>query len=309
MVSSASFGLSGNISAPAWTTSGIRYQNVAATLTDTTSSGTVALAYTDVWGGNTVAASAAATFTNYYGSFFKNPIAGTNVTLTNRYALGADSINTTTLAIGGTVTGPDGGTWTSAGINLSAGSVGAPSLTFGGDTTTGWFRPAANQLEVSISGVKKFDYGVTNSGAWTFSAAVNFAGNVGSNVLNTGNPFSVGLSGSNPQLQFNFNGVKTISTSNIGMFAFGGTTSSFPGLKQSGTNLLVRLADDSGDANISANLLQPHGFTVSTLPASPTTGSIAYVTDAVACTFLATLTGGGTTYCPVTYNGTAWVGG
>lgn len=56
-------------------------------------------------------------------------------------------------------------------------------------------------------------------------------------------------------------------------------------------------------------VITPAGYTVSTLPVSPATGSIAYVTDAVACTFLATLTGGSSTYCPVTYNGAAWVGG
>src|ERR1019366_5324021 len=54
-----SFGLSGNISAPAWTTAGIRYKNVTATMTDTSSSGTVAAARTDNFGGNTIAASAA----------------------------------------------------------------------------------------------------------------------------------------------------------------------------------------------------------------------------------------------------------
>jgi hypothetical protein len=48
-------------------------------------------------------------------------------------------------------------------------------------------------------------------------------------------------------------------------------------------------------------------YTVSTLPTG-ITGAIAYVTDAVACTFLAALTGGGSTVCPVFYNGTAWVG-
>jgi hypothetical protein len=50
------------------------------------------------------------------------------------------------------------------------------------------------------------------------------------------------------------------------------------------------------------------GYTVATLP-SGSIGSIAYVTDAVACTFLAALTGSGSTVCPVFYNGTAWVGG
>ena len=100
MVSGASFGLSGNISAPAWTTSGVRYKNAAATLTDTSSSGTVAAAYTDLWGGNTIAASSATTFTQYYGSYFKVPVAGTNVTFTNAYALGADSI---AVPAGGTI--------------------------------------------------------------------------------------------------------------------------------------------------------------------------------------------------------------
>lgn len=87
-VDGASFSLTGNISAPAWTTNGIRYKNVAATLTDTTSTGTVATAYTNVFGGNTIAASNATTFTNYYTTYINQPTAGTNVTLTNRWALG-----------------------------------------------------------------------------------------------------------------------------------------------------------------------------------------------------------------------------
>lgn len=90
-VISGTFGLSGNISAPAWTTSGIRYKNSAATITDTTSSGTVAAAYTNAWNGNTIAATNPTTFTNYYGSYFTQPSAGANVTMTNGWAAGADS--------------------------------------------------------------------------------------------------------------------------------------------------------------------------------------------------------------------------
>lgn len=108
-VSSSSFGLSGNISAPAWTTAGIRYANVAATLTDTTSSGTVAAARTDNFGGSTIAASSATTFTQYYTAYFNNPTAGSNVNFTNKSALGADSISigganqgTNALAVTGT---------------------------------------------------------------------------------------------------------------------------------------------------------------------------------------------------------------
>lgn len=86
-VVSAPFGLSGNISSAAWTTSGIRYANAAATLTDTSSSGTVAAAYTDLFGGNTIAASNSTTFTDYATAFFGVPSAGTNVTLTNAWSI------------------------------------------------------------------------------------------------------------------------------------------------------------------------------------------------------------------------------
>lgn len=51
------------------------------------------------------------------------------------------------------------------------------------------------------------------------------------------------------------------------------------------------------------------GYLVSTLPAGAAAGARAHVTDAIACTFLASLTGGGATYCPVSYSGAAWVGG
>ncbi|PIF60080.1 hypothetical protein [Flavobacterium sp. 2] len=47
-------------------------------------------------------------------------------------------------------------------------------------------------------------------------------------------------------------------------------------------------------------------YTVATLPAG-VVGDTAYVTDATNPTYLSTLTGGGTTVCPVFYNGNTWV--
>lgn len=139
VVSGASISLSGNQSAAAWTTSGIRYKNVAATFTDTTSSGTVAAAYTNVFGGSTIAASSAVTFTAYFNTFFKAPIAGTNVTFTNLSALGADSVSiggaaqsTFALAVTGTVSISGattiGGAITYGGVTLSNAAVGTGSL-------------------------------------------------------------------------------------------------------------------------------------------------------------------------------------
>lgn len=88
-----SFTLQGDIMSPAWTTNGIKYKSGAAVYTDTTSSGTVAAAYTNLFSaGSTIAASSATTYTNYFGSYFKDPTAGTNVTMTNKWALGADSV-------------------------------------------------------------------------------------------------------------------------------------------------------------------------------------------------------------------------
>jgi hypothetical protein len=49
-------------------------------------------------------------------------------------------------------------------------------------------------------------------------------------------------------------------------------------------------------------------YTVATLPASPIEGAMAIVTDNnVACVFLASLTGGGSTHCPVGYINGAWI--
>lgn len=65
------------------------------------------------------------------------------------------------------------------------------------------------------------------------------------------------------------------------------------------------------DADQSVTLYAPiisKGYTVATLPAG-VTGARAHVTDAVACTFMGALTGGGAVVCPVFYNGSAWVGG
>lgn len=76
----------------AWTTNGARFANPSVTLTDTSSSGTVAAAYTDLFSGDTIAASSSVTYTNYYGGYRTAPVAGTNVTITNAWAFGADSI-------------------------------------------------------------------------------------------------------------------------------------------------------------------------------------------------------------------------
>lgn len=57
---------------------------------------------------------------------------------------------------------------------------------------------------------------------------------------------------------------------------------------------------------VASGTVRTGGYTVSTLPTG-VTGARAYVTDALTPTFLTTIVGGGTTVCPVFYNGTNWV--
>lgn len=52
-----------------------------------------------------------------------------------------------------------------------------------------------------------------------------------------------------------------------------------------------------------------HGYTVATLPTAGTAGRMAYVTDALAPSFLTAVVGGGAVIAPVFDNGTNWIGG
>ena len=63
-----------------------------------------------------------------------------------------------------------------------------------------------------------------------------------------------------------------------------------------------------GTGSVVANApIKAQGYTVATLPTAGTIGRIAYVTDALAPTYLGVLTGGGAVKTPVFDNGTAWV--
>lgn len=153
-VSSNNFGLSGAISAATWTTNGVQYKNAAATLTDTTAAtGTTAAEYSSVFGGNTIAATnSSVVFTNYYDAYFKQPAAGTNVTLTHAWGVGTDSEFVT-----------------------GAGSAAAPSLAVGASNTG--FYQASGEFGITVGGTTKADFNITNSSAWTFGGnSINTVG-------------------------------------------------------------------------------------------------------------------------------------
>jgi hypothetical protein len=59
---------------------------------------------------------------------------------------------------------------------------------------------------------------------------------------------------------------------------------------------------------VTAYLVAQSGqYTVATLPNPPSQYQMAWVTDASSPTFLGIITGGGSTVCPVFYNGSHWV--
>ena len=133
--------ISGNISAAAWATNGLRIKGVPGTLTDTSTaeSGTVATGYTDVLGGNSIAATnTGVTYTNYISEYVKAPVAGTHVTITNPYAIGADSLivgtsNAFTVSAAGAVNALS--TVTAAG-EIVTGTAATDTATLGSEVTT-----------------------------------------------------------------------------------------------------------------------------------------------------------------------------
>lgn len=87
--------MTGNVSGAAWTTTGKGLIQSAATWQDmTTATGTTAAEYVNLLGSPTLMfLNTGVIITNAYNTYFSAPIAGANATLTNAWALGADSAN------------------------------------------------------------------------------------------------------------------------------------------------------------------------------------------------------------------------
>ena len=184
-ISSGSLTFSGNISANAWTTSGIRHVSVAATLTDTTSTGTIVNGYTNNFGGNTIAATnAGVTFTNYATVFLNDPTAGTNVTITNAYSL----ITAGNIKLGSTGTGTIAAVAATATTNSTAASVGYLGLPQSATATTAtlaigdagkhiYVTTASQTITIPANGTVAYPIGTTitfiaGSSATTVSIAI-----------------------------------------------------------------------------------------------------------------------------------------
>lgn len=226
-------------SVTAWTTTGVSIVQSAATFTDTSSTGTVSEIRMNNFAAQTLTATNVVTATTLIGTHFAAPVAGTNITATNLFALGTDS-----LRVSGTVLFSSTGSSINLGTSQSTGA-----FTIGGASQTG----ALIFGRSTVSQTTSIQAGATASGS---TKTINFG---------TG-----GLSG---------------STTTITIGSTFGTTITL--------NAPIRMAP----------------YTVATLPAAGTAGRRAYVTDALAPTFLTALVGGGAIVCPAFDNGVAWVAG
>jgi hypothetical protein len=151
----------------------------------------------------------------------------------------------------------------------------------------------------------------TSSGAGTTVTQTQTMGLSSTGVLTVGSGASSGLVLNTPQASGGSAGIT---------FSLAGNTASIIALREGGsfaTSLIFNTAVSGGTIteafriNSSQNFIgkatiNTAGYTVATLPAG-TVGMRAYVTDALAPTYLGVLTGGGAVKCPVFYNGTAWV--
>lgn len=284
-----SFSMAGNISAAAWTTAGLRIAQAAATLTDTSSTGTVAAVYANLFGAPTVAASSATTYTNAYGAYFADPVAGTNVTLTNKYSLGVAgtlfSDNTyaqTELAVF------QPGSRTNKTFSMYGPT---PQLGMSVNTLFGWHPNFASGSQDTIL-TRKAAANIQHGG---FDAAAPVAQTISVQSVVAG---TTNTAGSN----FTINGSQGTGTGAGGSILFQVAPAGTTGTAQNALTSVMTVRQDKTTV-ISA------AFTVATLPAAGVQGRRAHVTDATTPTFLGTLTGGGAVVTPVYDNGTAWVAG
>lgn len=215
------------------------------------------------------------------------------------------SANTLGISTGGTLRA----TWSSAGllmgastaVQLVAGDATTPAINFGGnssDTNTGIYAVGADQIGVACGGANVATWSSTGLAApGTFTA--NSANTLGKAIL-----------GGLPADPVNYGGLWFGVTPDASNYSFLGTSGQT--FLNAATTLSLRIGNNDGlvlnGSRVQVTLpIKLKGYTVATLPGSPSVGDTAYVTDATAPTYNGALTGGGAVTVPVFYNGASWV--
>ncbi|MGD9724398.1 MAG: hypothetical protein AB7U76_24430 [Pirellulales bacterium] len=227
-------------------------------------------------------------------------------------ALGYTPVN----KAGDTMTGP---------LVFPVGSAGAPSFTFTGDTTTGFYRAGSGIIDVSFAGAARMRF---RASGIQLGSAVQFGW---ASSLTPGTPDAILLRRAAASIQLGSTDAAAPVSQTLSV------QGSRAGIDTNigGGNFTVRSGAGTGTGTLSSLLLQSpvavasgtgaqtqttgltiingtavtSGYTVATLPAAATAGARAHVTDALAPAFGANVAGGGAVTTPVFYDGTAWVVG
>lgn len=154
---------------------------------------------------------------------------------------------------------------------IASGSTAAalPALSFATDPTSGIYQRTTSTLDFSTGGTLRLE-AAASVWRWKSDSAVGFS----SGAASTGADIAISRIGA---------GVLGVGTGAQGSLA----------------------------GQLYAATVRTGQTTVAGLPAAATAGAgaRAYVTDASVCTFLSTVVAGGSTKCPVTSDGTNWIGG
>ncbi len=187
--------LSGNASSTAWNTNGIGLRFAPTTFTDTTSIGAVTTMYFNTFGSPTLNTSSVSTVNVASNVFIDAPIAGTNATLTNIFAL----------ALGGSIrlsgTGPTITSTTNLNIQ-SASTANSLTLQQGGNT----------RYQISTTGAHNWAGTTQSSGIiafWTITQPVYTGGSFPGLLWSAG--AHVGQTASTELTDINFNLARNIA--------------------------------------------------------------------------------------------------
>jgi hypothetical protein len=201
---------------------------------------------------------------------------GLNNTASNQFAFVGGGFNNTASAQKSTIVGGD--TNTASGQNTFIGSGVANIASGYSSSVLGGEQCKARSYGESVVGINPTDYTPTSATTWSATDRI----------------FNVG------------NGASTASYSNAFTILKNGLAT-LPSV----TNALI-IADSTGKAVTTREYVDSKRvqrlaqYTVSTLPTG-VQGDNAYVTDALAPTYMATVVGGGSVVTPVFYNGSSWI--
>ena len=212
--------------------------------------------------------------------------------------------------------------------NAGSGYIEQPTITFSGGGGSGaaayatvgsntTFRSIGSNLNLNTpsgTGFVVADAGATSAQWWqaiggSFTGILRSTGSTQDGLIQTAGTGGISLQ-TNNGAQTQFKATHTASAVNY-VQVTGGATGNPSTVTMSGqgsdANINIALTP-KGTGSVVANApIKAQGYTVATLPTAGTIGRIAYVTDALAPTYLGVLTGGGAVKTPVFDNGTAWV--